>query len=127
MPRQHYLRPEFLATDYGGIEVLHFKPQQHSIPMGQFRIPDGAVVMGNVPTMQLHEQLAVRHQLLVLASTMAALASQKTLVPTTARFDIANTNQGLWTHLGSKPISLLMWRNIRPYHPSAEAASGPPS
>jgi len=86
--RQGNLRQEFLGADYGRIKVLHFKPQQHSIPMSQSWIPDGAVMMTNMPAMQLHEQLAVRNQLRVLASTVAAPASQKTLVPATARFNI---------------------------------------
>lgn len=96
--RQGKLRPEFLGADYSRIKVLHFKPQQHSIPMSQSWIPDGTVMMTNMPAVQLHEQLAVRNQLLVLASTVAAPASQQTLVPATARFNISNTNQGLWTH-----------------------------
>jgi hypothetical protein len=96
--RQGNLRPEFLGAGYRRIKVLHFKPQQHSIPMSHSWIPDGAVMMTNMPAMQLHEQLAVRNQLFVLASTLAALASQKTLVPATAGFNISNTNQGLWTH-----------------------------
>ncbi len=99
MARQDNLRPKFLGADYGCIKVLHFKPQQHSIPMSQFRIPDGAVMMANVPVVQLHEQLAIRDQLLVLGSTMAALASKHALIPATARFNISNTNQGLWTHV----------------------------
>jgi hypothetical protein len=99
VPSQHNLRPEFLGADHGRIKVLHLKPQQHSIPTSQFRIPDGAVMMSNMPAVQLQEQLAIRHQLLVLASPVAALASKKTLVPTTARFDISDTNQGLGTHL----------------------------
>ncbi len=61
MARQNNLRPEFLSTNDGGIEVLHFEPQQHAIPMSQVGIPDGAVMMIDVPTMQLHEQLAVRN------------------------------------------------------------------
>ena len=99
MARQDNLRPKFLGAHYGRVKVLHFKPQQHSIPRRQFRIPDGAVMVSNVPAMQLHEQLAIRNQLLVLGSTVAALASKKKLVPTTARFDISDTNQGLGTHL----------------------------
>jgi hypothetical protein len=73
---QDNLRAELLSTDHGGIEVLHLKPQQYAISMSEFRIPDGPVMMSNLPVVQLHEQLAICHQLLVMASAMAALASQ---------------------------------------------------
>jgi hypothetical protein len=43
--------------------------------------------------------VAIRNQLLVLAATVAALASQKTLVPATARFNTSNADERLWTHL----------------------------
>ena len=97
--RQDNLRPEFLRAVQGRIKVFHLKPQQHAIPMSQFRIADGPVMMSNLPVVQLHEQLAIRNQLLVVASAVAALATQQTLVPATACFDIPNTNQRLWTHL----------------------------
>ena len=98
MARQNNFSPKFLSTDHGGIQVLHFKPQQHSIAMSQFRIPDRPMMMTNMPAVQLHEQLTIRNQLLVLASTVPALASQQSLVPATARFNISNTNKGLWIH-----------------------------
>jgi hypothetical protein len=99
--RQDNLRPEFLGPDQGAIKVLDFKPQQHPIPMSQLRISDRPMMMTHLPVVQLQDQLAIRNQLLVVASAVAALASQKTLIPTTARFNISNTNKGMWTHLPS--------------------------
>jgi len=112
MARQDNLRLEFLSTNYGGVKVLDLKPQQDSISMSQFRIPNGAVMMIDVPAVQLQEQLAMRHQLLVLASAMAALASQEPLVPATARFNISNTNEGLWSHLQLKDNSRTAFSRI---------------
>ncbi len=103
---QDNLRPEFLSPDHGRIEVLHFKPQQHPIPMNQFRIPDWPVMMINLPAVQLHQQLTIRHQLLVMTSTVAALTSQQSLVPATARFNVPDTNEGLWTHLHRSQLLL---------------------
>jgi hypothetical protein len=98
MARQDNLRPEFLSTNHGGIKIFDFEPQQDSIAGRQFRITDWAVMMIRVPAMQLQEQLAIRNQLFVLGSTVAAVASQKTLIPATACFDISNTNKRLWMH-----------------------------
>jgi hypothetical protein len=109
---QDNLRAEFLGTNHGGIEVLHFEPQQHTIPMNQFRIPYWPVMMLNLPAVQLHEQLAIRHQLLVMASAVAAFASQKTLVPATARFDISHTDEGLWTHTRSKLVLKMALKQV---------------
>ncbi len=100
--------------------------------MGQFRIANRAVMMLRLPAMQLHEQLAIRNQLLVMASTVAALASQKTLVPATARFNISNTNERLWTHwqLNSSsttaPSRMIPWRR-RTAKPPAHRAGRPPA
>lgn len=98
MPRQDDLRPKLLSTGNGGLKIFNFKPEQDSIAMRESGIPNRPVVMIYVPAMQLHEQLTVCNQLLVLVSAVTALASQKTLVPATARFNILNANKGLWTH-----------------------------
>lgn len=99
MARQHHLSPEFPRPDDGRIKILYLKPQQHTIAMSQFRIPDGPVMVLNVPVVQLHNQLAVGDQLFVMAPTMAALTSQQPLVPATARLNISDTNKRLWTHI----------------------------
>src|SRR5690349_14440197 len=98
MARQDDFRLKLPGADCGSVKILHFKPQQHAIAMSQVRVADPAMMMLHLPTVQLHEQLAVGHQLLVLASAMAAPAAQQFLVPTTAGFDISHANQRLWTH-----------------------------
>src|SRR4051812_25643510 len=99
MAREDNLRAKLLSTANGSIEVLDFKPQLHPVPISQIRISDRPVVVFNFPTVQLHEQLAIGNQLLVVRSAVAALASQQPLVPATARFDIPNANHGLWAHM----------------------------
>ncbi len=98
MSRQDDVRPEFPSPHHGGIKIVQFKPQQYAVSVSEFRIADGAVMMIHTPVVQLHQQLAIRNQLLVLASAVPALAAQKTLVPATACFDISYTNEGLGTH-----------------------------
>ena len=113
MARQHNLRSEFLSAEHCGGKILYFKPQQHTIPMSKVWVADGPVMMFRLPAMQLHEQLTVRKQLLILFSAVAALASQQTLVPATARFDISDANQGLWTHLLSNSSTMLLRQGPR--------------
>ena len=90
MARQHHLCTQFPGTLQRGVKVLHFKPQQDSISMRQSRISDPPMMMFNVPIVQLEDQLIIGNQLFIMASSMAALAAQQTLVPETARFDIPN-------------------------------------
>jgi hypothetical protein len=97
--RQDYFCLEFLGAAQGGVKVFHFEPQQHAISMGQFWVADAPVMMSNVPVVQLHQQLTIRNQLFVMASAVAALAPEQTLVPATARFNVPNANQRLWAHL----------------------------
>jgi len=65
-------------------------------PLG---ISNRPVMMFHIPAVQLQEQLAIGHQLFVVLASVAASASQQTLVPATARRNIPYANQGLWTHL----------------------------
>jgi hypothetical protein len=61
-------------------------------------IADTAMVLINIPLVQLKNQPAVRKEPLILTPAMAALAAKKTLVPATARLDIAHANEWLWIH-----------------------------
>ena len=55
-------------------------------------------MMLHIPTMQLQHQLARDHKAFVVRPTMRTLTIEQSLIPTTTRFNIAHTNQWLWTH-----------------------------
>lgn len=66
--------------------------------MGKGRVTDWAVVVRNVPAMELKEQTIVLHEALVVRAAVGAAAAEEMLVPTATRLNIAGADQGLWTH-----------------------------
>ncbi len=85
------------------VEVFHLEPKQHAITVGSVvAIADGAVMMFDVKTVQLQNELAVLHQLLVLRAPVRSTAAQQTLIPPAAGFYIRHTNKRLGTH-GPQP------------------------
>ncbi len=85
---------------HGRIEVLEFKPQEHAVPVWlDVRISDATMMMLHLPSVQLQDQPAPRYQSLIILAAMRALTAEETLIPATARLDIAHANQGLWTHI----------------------------
>jgi hypothetical protein len=92
------LRPQVRSARNGRVEVADFKPEEHAISMGEVWVADGAVMMLDIPTVQLKNQPAVRNKSLILGAAMIALAAEESLIPATARLDVAHANQGLWIH-----------------------------
>ena len=83
-------------TCHSGIEVVEFKPQEHAISVWlDVWISDTAMMMLHIPSVQLKNQPAVRNQPLILRAAMRTLTAKETLIPATARFDIAYANKGL--------------------------------
>ena len=90
---------QVLSASNGRVEVLEFKPQEHAISVGpDVGISDATVMMVHIPAVQLKNQPAVRNEPLILRAAMRTLTAKETLIPATARFNIAHANKGLWTH-----------------------------
>ncbi len=99
MTRQDDLSLQVLSAGQSCVEVVEFKPQEHAISVGRdVWISDATVMMLHIPSVQLKNQPAVRDEPLILPAAMRTLAAQETLIPATARLNIAHTNQGLWNH-----------------------------
>ena len=78
-------------THNGVVEVVNLEPQKHAVSVGfVVRIADRAVMMLDVESVQLKNQHTVRYQTLVLFAAVRALASEETLIPAAARFDIGH-------------------------------------
>lgn len=89
---------QFQNTGVGGVEIVHFKPQQHAVADRQFGIANGAVMMIDLPVVQLKNEPPVRHQPFIVWAAMGALAVEQSLIPAAAGFDIADADERLWAH-----------------------------
>jgi hypothetical protein len=98
MPGLNHLDLHFFGTGHSCIEIVEFKPQEHAISMWQILVADWTVMVSHIPSVQLHDQSAVRHKTLVLGTAVRTLTVKQTLIPTTACFDIKHANQRLWAH-----------------------------
>jgi hypothetical protein len=86
------------------VDVVNLKPKKQSVSRRHVvRITDGSVMVFFFSAMQLHYQLAGMDQALVVRPAVSALASKQALIPPTARLDISNTNQRLWSHHLASP------------------------
>jgi tRNA-Thr(GGU) m(6)t(6)A37 methyltransferase TsaA len=98
---QNDLGPELAGSRHGGVEVIDLEPQQHTVAVGASPyVAYGAVVMLNIPGVQLENELAVDGQPLVLRAAVRALAPEQALIPAAARLDILDGDQGLRAHVG---------------------------
>lgn len=89
MAWQNDLGVQALSAGNRGVEVVEFKPDEHAVSVWcDAGIADTAMVLLNIPLVQLKNQPAVRKEPLILGSAMAALAAKKLLIPATARLDI---------------------------------------
>ena len=93
-----------LDTHFGGalqyrVEVFHLEPQEHTIAVGSVgAIADRAVMVLDIKAVQLQNERATLHQLLILLAAVNPAATQQALIPATAGFDIRDTDERLGTH-----------------------------
>ena len=96
MAWQDDLSLQVLGAGHSRFEVVDFKPQEHAISVGlDVWISDTAMMMLDIPSVQLKNQPALRNQPLILSAAMRTLTAKETLIPATARFNIAYANKGL--------------------------------
>jgi hypothetical protein len=121
MPRQYDLHTYFLGSLHKGFEVVDLKPEEHTVAIGLIcRVADTSVMMFNIEAMQLQNEPAVFHQLLIVLASMSTATAEQTLVPLAAGFNICDTDQGLREH-GPKPSS---FRSERPAEEKAASFGG---
>src|ERR1700677_5134038 len=107
MAGQHDLDAHFGSALDCRIEVLHLEPEQYTIAVGSVgAIADGAVMMLDFKAVQLQDEAAILHQLLILPSAVSPAAAQQPLIPSAAGFDVRDTDERLRVH-GSYPVSTL--------------------
>ncbi len=99
MTRFNDLSFHLFGTRNSGVEVVEFKPQEHAISGRDAWISETAMLMLDIPSVQLKNQPAVRNEPLILRAAMPTLTAKETLIPATARFNIAHANKGLETYI----------------------------
>lgn len=69
----HYLHTHFFRPPLHAVKVLHFKPQQYTVPIRPVTaISDAPVMMLRFEAVQLQDKLTVQHQLFIRCATVAA-------------------------------------------------------
>lgn len=81
------------------VEIINLKPQEHAVPVRlESWVADWAMMMLDMPIVQLEDQLPARDQSLIIWSAVRALAAEQLLIPATARLDVAHANEWLRMH-----------------------------
>jgi len=97
--RPHDLDTHFDTAPHYRVEVIHLEPEKHTIAVRSVgAIADGAVMMFDFEAVQLQDEPAILHQLLILAAAVNLAAAQQALIPPAAGFDIRDTDEGLGAH-----------------------------
>ena len=103
MTGQHDLCAHFGSALHCRVEVIHLEPEQHTISVGSVgAIAEGAVMMLDLKAVQLQDELAILHHLLILPAAVSSAAVQQALIPPAAGFNIRDADERLGAH-GSYP------------------------
>ncbi len=95
------------------VEVVDLKPEKHTVSIrSDVWISDAAMVMLDVPSVQLKNQPAVRNEPLILSAAMRTLTAKQVLIPAAARLNIAHADKGLGMHTNF-PGNLLLAKRDR--------------
>jgi hypothetical protein len=98
VPGKNDRRLQLLRSGGSRVEGAQFEPEEYPIASREGGVADGAVMVLDVPAMELKQQLIVLDEPFVLGATVTALAPQQTLVPAATCLNITDADQGLWTH-----------------------------
>ena len=102
MARQDNFGVHLPGTRNRRVEVVDLEPQEHAVSVWlKTGIPDGAMMVLHIPSVQLQDQPALGDQPFILTAAMRALTTQQTLVPATARLNVTHADEWLWMHRNS--------------------------
>jgi hypothetical protein len=81
------------------VEVVHFAPDEHAIPVrAGVRVADGAVMVFDAEAVELQDERASGEEAFVLRAAVAAAAAGKTAVPAAAGLRAGNGEERLRAH-----------------------------
>jgi hypothetical protein len=99
MAGQHDLDAHFGSAPHNRVEVIHLKPEQHTITVGfAGAIADGPVMVSYVKAVQLQDEPAIFHKLLIMPTAVSPAAAQQALIPPAAGCNIRDTDERLGAH-----------------------------
>jgi hypothetical protein len=91
---------------HGGLEVGDLEPEQDTIAQWLIGIGQTAVMIRDVKSVELQQDLAVADDLLVLVAAVAALGGEYLLVEAARRRHVADDHYRLWPRLRSHDASV---------------------
>jgi hypothetical protein len=80
------------------VEIGCFKPQDKAVADGLLRISDRAVMVTGVKPVQLHDEVPIDEQLLILGAAVAAASPEHLLIPPARRLDVRDGDHRLRPH-----------------------------
>jgi len=96
MARFDDLSSQLFGTCNSGVEIVEFKPQEHTISIWlEVWISDATMMVLHIPSVQLKNQSAVRNEALIVRTPVSTLTAKETLIPATARFNVPHANKRL--------------------------------
>ena len=99
MAGQHDLGVHFGRALHDRVEVIHLEPEQHTVAVRSVgAVADGTVMVFDFKAVQLEDERAILHQLLIVPAAVSPAAAQQTLIPPAAGFDIRDADERLRTH-----------------------------
>jgi len=98
MAREDDLRLQLGGAASRCLKIDDLKPQEHTVSRREVRVADPAVMMLNIPAMQLKNQAAGRNQSLILRTAVIAPTAEQPLIPATTRLNVTHTDKGLRAH-----------------------------
>jgi hypothetical protein len=99
MAGQYELDAHFSGALHECVEVIHLEPEQDTVTVGFAGwIADGAVMMFDVKAVQLQDELAILHELLIVAAAVSSATVQQALIPLAAGCNIRDTDEWLGAH-----------------------------
>lgn len=99
MAREDNFGLEFQSAGGCRVEIVQFKPEQDAVAVGlEILVSNWAVMVLDIPAMQLHHEAILPDKALILGASVGTLTAQQVLIPAAAAFDVADANQWLGTH-----------------------------
>ena len=93
MAGQDHLDFHRFSTSHCCIEIVDLKPQEDAVSVRlEIWISNRTVMVLDIPSVQLKDQLAADNKAFILRSAVRTLAAEQLLVPSTACLDVADAN-----------------------------------
>ena len=88
-----------LGAGHRAVEIVNLKPEQDSVSVRLgIRIADGAMMVPDIPSVELEDQLTTDNEALILPPTVRTLTAEQSLIPAADGLNVLHANERLWIH-----------------------------